>query len=489
MIQTYKKELLYIAIIFLFKIAIIFLLPLTGDEAYFIKWAKYPMAGYYDHPPMVGWVIYLLSFINDSHIFFRLFSVVTAFVTAYVIYKISMLYNIEKDKAFLVALIFLASGVDLLMSLMTNDIVLLFFGSLGTLFLLYALEKQQLKYAFLSGLFLAGAFLSKYFAIFLFVSLLIFVIFVYRKKSVKTIVVVSSIIALAIAQNLWFNYNNCWNNILFNFFSRTADSEYKLTTILVYFAFILYIVTPWGIYYLIKSRIESSILSKLILLVLGFIFIIFFMVSLKNYIGLHWFLLFTPFLFLVFVFLDKNMMQKMVKYNAIFTIFQAIVIFTILISPVSLFSDHRKYSEIVLYLYPNEVCKEINSHEPLFTFGYSQAALLSYSCKKDSFMIFNRSKYGRLDDKLFDLNAIAGKDIKIFSPFSSFNKAGMNEVCQSIDIESFSVKDANFYIATCTNFNYDAYKKIYLDYINEHYYNIPDWLPVGECYFQKAYYQ
>ena len=32
-------------------------LPITGDEAYFYWWGVQPDWGYYDHPPMVGWLI------------------------------------------------------------------------------------------------------------------------------------------------------------------------------------------------------------------------------------------------------------------------------------------------------------------------------------------------------------------------------------------------------------------------------------------------
>ena len=31
--------------------------PITGDEAFFYWWGVYPDWGYYDHPPMVGWLI------------------------------------------------------------------------------------------------------------------------------------------------------------------------------------------------------------------------------------------------------------------------------------------------------------------------------------------------------------------------------------------------------------------------------------------------
>ena len=31
--------------------------PFTGDEAYFLVWGQQPDIGYYDHPPMVGWLL------------------------------------------------------------------------------------------------------------------------------------------------------------------------------------------------------------------------------------------------------------------------------------------------------------------------------------------------------------------------------------------------------------------------------------------------
>lgn len=486
MITLYKKELRYIFAIFIFKLLILTLLPLTGDEAYFIKWAKYPSLGYYDHPPMVGWIIYTLSFINDSHIFFRLFAVVTTFIAAFVIHKIAILYKVEKEKAFLSTLIFLASPVDLLLLLMTNDVALLFFGSLGTLFLLYALEKQNLKYAILAGIFLGSAFLSKYFAVFLLFGLLLFSINIYRKNSIKVIIIASAVIFAFIAQNLYFNYNSCWNNILFNFFARTQDNKYGIGTVLGYFALMLYIFTPWGVYFLAKNRFQNTPLLKLITFVLGIGFFVFFIVSLKNSIGLHWFLLFTPFVFLLFSFLDKATMQKIFKYNTIFTLLHAVILTTLLLLPISLANGHKKYSDIVLFSTPQDICKEFSDDKTIFTLGYSSASLLSYACKKDVFVLFNNSKYGRLDDKLFDVREISHKDIKLFNknPIE-----GLNEVCTSLEEHSFVVKGATFYSATCRDFNYDAYKKLYLDYENEHFYNIPKWLPFGECYFKQRYYK
>lgn len=491
MINYYKKELRILFTIFIFKIAILVLLPLTGDEAYFIKWADNLSMGYYDHPPMVGWIIHLMSYISGSHIFFRLFAVFTTFTAAFVIYKIALLYRVEKKKALLTSLIFLASPVDLLLILMTNDVALLFFSSLGTLFLLYSLEKKEwLRYSLLAGLFLGSAFLSKYFAVFLMLSLLIFSFYMYKSKALKNVLIVTAVVSLFIAQNLYFNYNSCWNNILFNFFARTEDSSYNIGTPLGYFGLILYILTPWGVYFLFKTKFEKSTLFKLLILILGVAFFIFFVVSLKNKIGLHWFLIFTPYIFLLFSSMDEKYLTKLFKYNAIFTFLHVTILVTLLLIPTSLLKDNKKYSDIVMYTQPEALCAELErfDDERIFTSSYSTAALLSHYCKRDMTVLFNNSKYGRFDDKLLDVITIADKDITIFNK-SPINEELLNGLCNSYVLGSFETDGATFYTAKCNGFEYDEYKKRYLDVQNEKFYNIPSWLPVGECYFKERYYR
>ncbi len=491
MISSYKKEIQILFAIFVFKIAILLLLPLTGDEAYFIKWANNLSMGYYDHPPMVGWMLYLMSFISDSHIFFRLFSVVTTFAVAFVIYKIALLYSGEKKRAFFTSLIFLASPVDLLLILMTNDIVMLFFSSFGVLFLLYSLEKKEwLRYALFAGVFLGSAFLSKYFAVFLMFSLLLFCITTYKSKAVKSILVVTAVVSVFITQNLYFNYNSCWNNILFNFFARTEENSYSISTVFEYFGLIIYIVTPWGIYFLLKSKFKKTKLFKLLVSILGIAFFIFFIVSLKNKIGLHWFLIFVPYIFLLFSYLDDKRSDKLFIYNAIFTSVHAVLVIAVLLLPTSLLKEHKKYSDIVMYTKPEMLCSELAkfNDERIFTHSYSSASTLSYYCKRDITVLFSNSKYGRFDDKLLDVRTLSNKDITLFDKIE-INKNELNKVCSSYLLETFEVEGATFYTATCNNFNYDAYKKLYLDVQNEKFYNIPSWLPVGECYFKDRYYR
>ncbi len=490
MTQLYKKEFQTLFIILFFKLLILSFIPLTGDEAYFIKWGQNLSSGYYDHPPIVGWLIYLMSYASENYIFFRLFAFFTTLTTAFVIYKIAITYKVEKEKALFTSLIFLISPIDILLSLMTNDVALLFFGSLGTLFLIYSLEKKEwLRDSALAGVFLGLAFLSKYFAAFLMISLLIFALSVYKTKAIKNVLLITFIISLFIAQNLYFNYNSCWNNILFNFFARTEHNSYNIKTVLTYFVLTAYIFTPWGVYYLFKARFKNSKLLKLLLSILALAFFIFFAVSLKNKVGLHWFLLFTPFMYLLFTFTDKDTLKKLFKYNARFTYIHIAILMFAILTPKSLLENHKKYSDILLYTNPQEVCKVIDKmkDQRIFTFSYSSASVLNYHCKKEITVLFSKSKYGRMDDKLLDVRELSGKTITLFNkkPISEDKVKG---VCKDFSSNLIDIQGAKFYVAECKKFNYELYKKNYLDYQNEKFYNIPSWLPVGKCYFKDRYY-
>ncbi|MBL0709232.1 MAG: glycosyltransferase family 39 protein [Sulfurimonas sp.] len=491
MIKLYSKEIKIVFLIFVFKLILVSLIPLTGDEAYFIKWGGNLSMGYYDHPPMVGWLIYLMSFISENYIFYRLFSVATTLVVAYLIYKIAFLY-MEQKRAFFIALLFLASPVDILISLFTNDVALLLFGTLGVFFLLYSFEKKQkLLYALLSGLFLGLTFLSKYFAVFLLISLLIFVFIKYKKKAIKNVLIISVVVLLAIAQNLYFNYNCCWNNIMFNFFARTS-SEYNLKTMISFFVTLTYIITPWGLYFLYKSRKNfiNNDLMKLVASILLFTFSLFFIVSLKNSIGIHWLILFIPYLFLLFSFLDDKYLVRLFKYNYIFTFVHIAILFIALSIPFSLFEKQKYYSDIIYATSPETLCEKFEqySDDELFTLGYSTASMLSYSCKRDIKMLFNDSKFGRLDDKLLDIRTLNKKDVYLFDNHS-IKEDELLGVCSEVSIEKFYIKGAEFHMAKCSSFNYESYKKEHLELQKKRFYTIPSWLPIGKCYFLDRYYE
>jgi len=56
---------------FLIKLLVAWVLPITGDEAYFVVWGKHPDFGFYDHPPMAGWFLTVMLWVSDAPVWLR----------------------------------------------------------------------------------------------------------------------------------------------------------------------------------------------------------------------------------------------------------------------------------------------------------------------------------------------------------------------------------------------------------------------------------
>ncbi len=271
------------------KLLLIYFIPLTGDEAYFTQWAKYPDWGYYDHPPMIGWVMNLLGHIYFDITFFRLVSVLTGFVVAYVLYELTS--YLDRNSAKYVALLFLISPLNLLFSLITNDIILVLFSSLSVLYFYKSHMEDRKSYAVLSGIFLGMAFLSKYFAVFIALGFFIFTVVKREKKLFLNLFIVFLAVLPFGIENLIYNYNSCWNNILFNLMARTKASAYSINTVAGYIGIILYLATPWGVWFLIKERVKTyRFIYPIVIVVVPLA--LFFIVSLKNKIIIYFVMLY-----------------------------------------------------------------------------------------------------------------------------------------------------------------------------------------------------
>src|SRR3954447_4599808 len=62
--------------------------PITFDEAYYWMWSKSLAGGYYDHPPMVAFVIRLGTMIaGDTELGVRLVSILLALPMSWAIYE------------------------------------------------------------------------------------------------------------------------------------------------------------------------------------------------------------------------------------------------------------------------------------------------------------------------------------------------------------------------------------------------------------------
>src|SRR5262249_42144373 len=121
--------------------------------------------GYYDHPPMIGWLFILLLKVSNAVWWLRLPVTLLPFALAAGVYCV--LRRIDEGKAALAALAFLLLPANVWAVLITTDTPLILFSSASVFAFWLGLEKKSVLWQALAGAFLGLAFLSKYFAVLL----------------------------------------------------------------------------------------------------------------------------------------------------------------------------------------------------------------------------------------------------------------------------------------------------------------------------------
>lgn len=132
-------------------------IPITADEAYYAIWGAYLSGGGYDHPPMIGFVLYPLLQFGHHTLALRLpalFSSVLLGVVTYLYLK-----KEDSERAVLASILLMIAPVSLFNIIVTTDTPLFIFSFLSLMCVLQALKNNDAWYWFaLGGLFLGLAF-------------------------------------------------------------------------------------------------------------------------------------------------------------------------------------------------------------------------------------------------------------------------------------------------------------------------------------------
>ncbi|HHJ12387.1 MAG TPA: glycosyl transferase family 39, partial [Chromatiales bacterium] len=212
-----------LAVTTLVRLALAAGLPITGDEAYFVLWGRHPALGYYDHPPMVGWWLAAMLQVSDALWWLRLPAIlVTVLVGAGLVW---LLREIDARLAWLTGALFLASPLPLLHFVITTDTPVVLFGFLSAACFWRGVVRERLPWFLLAGLFLGLGLLSKYFAGLLALAYVAWWFIDRRKGWLLLGLLLTGLVSAALfALNLWWNWQHCWDNFLFNFLNRNSGS-------------------------------------------------------------------------------------------------------------------------------------------------------------------------------------------------------------------------------------------------------------------------
>ena len=112
----------------LLKIWLAAYFPMTGDEVYFYQWGVHPDFGYYDHPPMVGWMLYALNGISSHPLPLRIVTVLSWSLVA--LGMVDLMRRMVPDQqatAYWLGTLFLALPFAWALNIVTTDTPLILF--------------------------------------------------------------------------------------------------------------------------------------------------------------------------------------------------------------------------------------------------------------------------------------------------------------------------------------------------------------------------
>ena len=218
-----------IALLFFLRLPFAVLLELSPQEAYYWNYAIHPALSYFDHPPMVAWIIKPGTIIfGKTEIGVRIGGLLLTLFSTWLIYLLGRLW-FDRKAGLWAALLFQSIPLYFVYgTIITPDAPLIFFWLLTLYWLSIALLKDQKWAWYPAGVALGLAMLSKYTGIFLIPSALLFLaldprnrVWLLRKEPYWALVLAFLVFSPVI---LW-NYQHEWASFSFQFSARLSEQS------------------------------------------------------------------------------------------------------------------------------------------------------------------------------------------------------------------------------------------------------------------------
>ncbi len=221
-----RREQLVLLIYTLFNAVSNHFIHLYSDETYYWLWSKKLDLSYFDHPPMVAYVIKLTTLFSDDPFFVRLGGVLMVSASIYLIYALAKKMFGEKTAVYTFYISISTILIIIASTLITPDVPLLFFSTLFLYSGYVYLHEDNKKFALLTG-FSAGAMvLSKYTGILLIFTLLMYVV-IYKRESFKDkyFYAALGIAVLLFSPVLYWNYTHDFISFSFQLNHGLSDEK------------------------------------------------------------------------------------------------------------------------------------------------------------------------------------------------------------------------------------------------------------------------
>ncbi len=472
--------------------------PITGDEAFFYWWGVYPDWGYYDHPPMVGWLIAAMrATLGDSIWSIRLPVVLLPLGIGAALWW--ALAGVDKGRAAWAVVFFWLAPLNWLNTLITTDTPLIFWSVLSVAALLRAERSERPAHSLyaLSGVFIGCAFLSKYFAVVLGLTYTVYFVIYRRDRLAGFALLVACSLPFA-AVNIGYNASHGWPNIMFNVYNRNEGAVFEWRKPLMYVGMMAYLMTPAALWLVFKHRqaiasVGSASSTHRLLACLVVVPLLFFaLLSGKKVIGLHWVLSFYPFGFALLAFaLPLDKLKTAAVGLAVFAGLHVAVVAGLYMTTLSTWRTvaplSKIYPQVIRSYKTADILKQIESPGVvLMADAYTAASIYGFE-RRQYMPVFGLGRFhARQDDMLVDFSIYNGKTIRVITGASP-NLDDFKPYFERVSALTVMQDGVPFYVVEGVGFDYSAYRQGVLGDIFKRFYNIPKWLPMTGCPFCERY--
>jgi hypothetical protein len=479
----------------LFRFWLAAAVPVTADEAYFILWGRAPALGYYDHPPMVGWILAPLAALSDASWLLRLPALLVPPLAALAVaFALRRWFARDEDTAALAALAVLLAPANVWNVLITTDTPLVLFSVASLLAFARAADRDSNAGFVAAGALLGLAFLSKYFAVLLGLAYLAWAI-VSRRPKAFLLVFLGGLPAGLL--NLYWNIEACWCNVMFNGINRHEGdgSGWSLATPALYALSLAYLGAPL-LWFAWRGRARLRATwdrpgERALLLAWLVPFAVFALLSPVKRIGLHWLLSFVPALVLsVALALERRELVLSVRFFALLSALHVLALAVLMVLPPDTWKSTRFYQRLVFPGRVEELLAAVDADAKGATLAadsYASAALLEYRAHRPVPVFGRGTSHARQSDIDTDWRTQAGKDVVVLRREAPLPQ-DYRPYFRSIEIKAIPLGGGTYHAVIGRGFDYEAYRAGVLADVRERYYRIPAALPVGKCYFFDKYF-
>ena len=267
-------------LLFLLNCVQAFFTDLIYDEAYYWHYAQELSWGYFDHPPMVAFMIWLSSYFVEGELGVRLLSCLLSVGTIFVLWRLVDDQEKKKHIPLFFILVFSMPLINAYGFFTLPDTPLLFFTALFLLAYKNFLEQENLLWSVILGMTIAMLMYSKYHA----ALIVLFVFFSNLKLIANKYAWLALFVGILIySPHLKWLYDHQFVSIKYHLFDRPNRAYEFVDFTLGFFInlVVLFGLTfPWIYKALFKTKTKDLFTKSLLFLVFGFI--IFFLISSLN---------------------------------------------------------------------------------------------------------------------------------------------------------------------------------------------------------------